>query len=97
VPWLLVIVVLGGIFVFTAFAAADKSDDATPERPFVATTVSIGDCIRRVSSTDLAIVDCSRANQGRIVDKVSVGRPCPRDSSAVYLADETVFACIRPY
>jgi hypothetical protein len=97
VPWLLVVVVLGGIFVFTAFAAADRSGEATPEQPIVASTASVGDCIRRLSATELGIVDCSRANQGRIVDKVSVGRPCPTDSAAIYLPDETVYACIRPY
>jgi hypothetical protein len=97
VPWLLVIVVLGGIFVFTAFAAAGKRHDAIPEQPIVATTVAVGDCVRRLSSTVLGIVDCSRTNEGRIVEKVSVGRPCPRDSSAIYLPDETVYACIRPY
>lgn len=97
VPWLLVIVVLGGIFVFTAFAASDRDDSATPEQPIVATTASVGDCIRRLSPTMLGVVDCSRANDGRIVEKVSVGRPCPRDSTAIYLPDETVNACIRPY
>jgi hypothetical protein len=96
-PWLLVIIVLGGIFVFTAFAAADKDDGATPDRPIVATTASVGDCVWRLSANALGIVDCSRANHGRIVEKVSVGRPCPRDSAAVYLPDETVNACIRPY
>ena len=98
VPWVLVIVVLGGIFVFTAFAA-DKSDGAgsTSEQPVVDTTASVGDCIRALTPTELGIVDCSRANDGRIVEKVSVGRPCPRDSDGIYLPDEGIYACIRPY
>jgi len=98
VPWVVVIVVLGGIFVFTAFAA-NKSEGtgSSSEQPVVATTAAVGDCIRALSPTELGIVDCSRGNDGRIVEKVSVGRPCPHDSEAVYLPDETVYACIRPY
>jgi hypothetical protein len=93
VPWLLVIVVLGGIFVFTAFAASQRDGTATKE-PVVAPTAHVGQCIRWLSNTELGIVDCDRPNNGRIVDKVTVGDPCPTGTAGTYLPDEHMFACI---
>jgi hypothetical protein len=97
VPWLLVIVVLGGIFVFTAFAASHGEGSPSSTAPVVAPTAAVGDCIRRVSSTELDLVDCDAPNDGHIVDKVSMGKPCPTDARAVYLPDENVYACVRPF
>ena len=96
VPWVLVIVVLGGIFVFTAFAAS-RGDGSSPTSPAVAPTAAVGDCIRRVSSTELDLVDCDVPNDGHIVDKVSMGKPCPDSARAIYLPDENVYACVRPF
>ena len=97
VPWLVVIVVLGGIFVFTAFAASHGSGSPSSTEPVVAPTAAVGVCIRRVSSTELDLVDCDTANDGHIVDKVSMGKPCPTDARAIYLPDENVYACVRPF
>jgi hypothetical protein len=93
VPWLLVIVVLGGIFVFTAFAASQQNGTASKE-PVVAPTAHVGECIRWLSNTELGIVDCDRPNNGRIVDKVAVGTPCPTGTAGTWLPDEHVFACV---
>jgi len=97
VPWLLVIVVLGGIFVFTAFAASRRDGSPSPSQATTASTASVGDCIRWLSSTELGIVDCDKPNDGRIVDKVSVGKPCPSDANQTYLPDEGMYACVRQF
>jgi hypothetical protein len=97
VPWLVVIVVLGGIFVFTAFAASHGTGSTSSTAPVVPPTAAVGDCIRRVSSTELDLVDCESPNDGHIVEKVSMGKPCPSDARAIYLPDENAYACVRPY
>jgi hypothetical protein len=63
----------------------------------VTPTAAIGDCIRWLSSTELGLVECDRPNNGRIVDKVSVGKPCPDDADQTYLPDEGMYACVRPF
>jgi len=83
--------------VFTAFAASHGSGSPSSTDPVVAPTAAVGDCIRRVSSTELDLVDCATANDGHIVDKVSMGKPCPTDAHAIYLPDENVYACVRPF
>ena len=94
VPWLLVVAVLGGIFVFTAFAASRRDGSTVNQDPVVAPTAHVGQCIRWLSNTQLGVVDCDRPNDGRVVDKVSVGDPCPQATSGIYLPDEHLFACI---
>ena len=95
-PWLVVIVVLGGIFVFTAFAAGSgDSPAAGRDEPTTLPTASVGDCVRYASANVLHLVDCATPNQGRIVEKVPNGRPCPPGSDMRYLPAEGLYACIR--
>jgi hypothetical protein len=93
-PWLLVIVVLGGIFVFTAFAASHNS--AHSKDPVVRPTAQVGSCIRWLAGTELGIVDCNKANDGRLVEKVAVGQRCRVGTAPAYLPDEQVYGCIAP-
>jgi DnaJ-class molecular chaperone len=94
-PWVVVILVLGGIFVFTAFAAGRDNAPASSREQITLPTASVGDCVRFASSTQLALVDCSVPNQGEIIEKVPNGRPCPPGSTARYLPEEGLYACIR--
>jgi curved DNA-binding protein CbpA len=94
-PWLVVIVVLGGIFVFTAFAAGRGEGTAGRDEQVTLPTASVGDCVRFSSATRLALVDCASPNQGEIIEKVPNGRPCPSGTQARYLPDEGLYACIR--
>jgi hypothetical protein len=96
VPWLLVIVVLGGIFVFTAFAASRSDGSPSPSEPVVRPAAAVGDCIRWLSSTELGLVGCDGPNNGRIVEKVKVDKSCPDDADQTYLPEENVYACVRP-
>ena len=82
-------------FVFTAFAAG-RSDGTTGRGDQVTLpTASVGDCVRSVSATQLALVDCTSPNQGEIIEKVPYGRPCPAGTVARYLPEEGLNACIR--
>lgn len=94
-PWLVVILVLGGIFVFTAFAAGRSDGTTGRDEQFTLPTASVGDCVRFSSATRLALVDCASPNQGEIIEKVPNGRPCPAGTTARYLPDEGLYACIR--
>lgn len=95
-PWALVIFVLGGIFVFTAFAAGQRDEPARGTPQVSVPTAEVGDCVRFSAPDRLALVDCSVPNQGEIVEKVPNGRPCPPGTASRYLPDEGLFACIRP-
>jgi curved DNA-binding protein CbpA len=92
VPWLLVIVVLGGIFVFTAFAASHNSGGSN--QPVTQPTAHVGDCIRWIGARELGVVDCNKANDGKLVDKVAVGQTCRVGTAPAYLPDERMYACI---
>ncbi|MPY95443.1 MAG: DnaJ domain-containing protein [Acidimicrobiia bacterium] len=94
-PWAVVIVVLGAIFVFTAFAAGRSDDRGATTDQYVLPTASVGDCVRFRSATRLALVDCSSPNEGEIIEKVPNGRPCPSGTTSRYLPDEGLYACIR--
>ena len=97
-PWLLVILLLGGIFVFTAFAASGREDDGsqrgTVENPIVAPVPRAGDCVRFPTPTDLDLVDCARPHQGQVIEVVPIGRPCPFNTTQTYLPTEHVYVCI---
>lgn len=102
-PWVIVLVVLGFIFVFTAFAAGGGNDanggasegDATGPASTVPTPPRAGDCVRIVSATDIGVVDCGLAHDGQIAQVVPMGRPCASDTTGVYLPDLAQYACIR--
>jgi hypothetical protein len=96
-PWVLVLVVLGFIFVFTAFAAGN-GDDAQGVRSAPTTTAApppkAGDCIRMLSANAVQLVGCELAHDGAIAELAPLGRPCPGGTQEMYLPDEGVTACL---
>ncbi len=95
-PWVIVLVVLGFIFVFTAFAAGGGNDAATP----TTTTApppppKAGDCVRFLSATEIGLVDCAAPHEGEIAQIVPFGRPCASDTTGIYLPDLAQYACVR--
>jgi hypothetical protein len=73
-PWLAVAVILGAIFVFTAFAGADREDPGPAAR--------IGQCIASGSGFDIVRVPCEGPNDGKVVRVVSASSACPSGSTA---------------
>lgn len=96
IPWLLVIGILVVIFVFTAYAAGtSRQSDPDVETPGAVPTIEVDDCVRLLGRNGLEITACDGSTDAVVVAKLSVGRPCPRGSSAVYLPDERVNVCLR--
>jgi hypothetical protein len=97
-PWLATVVVLGAIFVFTAFATPKSSTgqptNAQP-KAMLPVRAEVGDCVAFPSALEMETVPCALPNQGRIVALVAVGRPCPVRTSQAYLPDQRQYACIR--
>jgi hypothetical protein len=97
-PWVLVLIVLGFIFVFTAFAA-DSSDDAGQGVRAAPTTTApppprAGDCVVMAGPNAVRLVDCDLAHDAQIAELAPLGRPCPRPSFEMYLPDQGVTACL---
>lgn len=90
-PWVAVLVVLGAIFVFTAFAGGSGSDgdDATTASDLV------GSCVRLERGGVVNKVPCDGPSDGR-VDLVAVRASlCPEGSDVARLASQESWLCLR--
>ena len=83
-PWVAVLVVLGVIFVFTAFAKDDEAERRT----------LIGKCVSTVSGPALE-VPCSAPNDGVVVDIVQESSGCTGGAVAEVVPGGTWY-CLRP-
>ncbi len=86
-----VVVILLGIFVFTAFAATGDPDP--PATTVAPGDLAVGNCVR--AGRVLTVVPCNGAHDAVVASIVPVGRQCPRDTS-IYTIDRTRIACLRP-
>lgn len=85
-PWAVVVVVLAAIFVFTAFAGGNSSDQPSSSE-------WIGRCVGNVAGVGTAAVSCDEPNAGR-VDLVVISQSlCPKGVSAVPVGD--LWLCVR--
>lgn len=66
-PWVVIVLVILGLFVFTAYAGPDDDSDEQP--------VGLGSCVRS-DGEQLIVVACDRVNDGRIVEILPLGREC---------------------
>ena len=91
VPWVVLMVVFGLIFVVSAYAGGH---DESPAKPEPATQV--GDCIDVETGTDTIVVPCTGPHEFEIV--ASVGRPadCPPGSEGRRFALDGHFDCLVP-
>jgi hypothetical protein len=86
-PWLAVAVVLGAIFVFTAFAGGDRGDPGPAAR--------VGQCISPGSGgTDIVPVPCEGPNDGKVVRAVDSSSACPSGSTARQAGSS--WLCLEP-
>lgn len=88
-PWAAALVVLVGIFVFTAFAGGSDSEDE------VSGSDLVGACVRLERGGVVTTVPCDEPNSGR-VDLVAVRSSlCPESSSSARLPGQGSWLCLR--
>ncbi|CAN5169563.1 hypothetical protein BH24ACT1_BH24ACT1_10490 [soil metagenome] len=87
-PWVAALVVLVGIFVFTAFAGGDDDGEVTASD-------LVGACVRLERGGVVTKVPCDEPNSGR-VDLVAVRSSlCPEGSSSARLPGQGSWLCLR--
>jgi hypothetical protein len=96
-PWILVLVVLGGIFLFTAYARRGGSPDSpgstVPVSP-VDGVVEVGSCVVLDSGARTFEVSCAGPHTGIVSAVVPSGAPCPLQTEGFFSADGTRLVCI---
>jgi len=86
VPWIAVAVVLGAIFVFTAFAG--------PSRTVGDLEAYVGDCVSIDRESSVTSVPCASPNDGTVVQVVTASVSCPSGSTSRRV--EPAWLCIAP-
>jgi curved DNA-binding protein CbpA len=89
-PWMVALVVLGAIFVFTAFAGGAGED---PRR---SSSDLVGRCVQSQQGVGVVEVPCSAANEGRVDLIVNRQSQCPRDTVVRPVPGEGTWVCLRP-
>lgn len=87
-PWMAVVVVLVGIFIFTAFAGG--SDDEEPSASEL-----IGSCVVLESGGVVTEVPCDVPSDGRVDLVVVRSSLCPDGSDVVRMPGERSWLCLR--
>jgi DnaJ-domain-containing protein 1 len=80
-PWVVLLVVLGGIFVFSAYATADRSSP-----PKTAST-----CLDVSAGTSTTMVPCAGPHDLQIIDRAANPADCPAGSEGRRLQGESIF------
>jgi hypothetical protein len=87
-PWVVALAVLVGIFVFTAFAGGTDDDR-------VSGSDLVGKCVRLERGGVVSSVACEEPNDGRVDLVAARASLCPEKSSAVRLASQVSWLCLR--
>lgn len=97
VPWLLLIAVLVGIFVFTAYAGGGPDDDdRSPTGGTIEARDIRGSCIR-TSAGFVLVANCGQTpHHGEIVALASDAHLCPDGLDAWVVPQEDLVACTDP-
>jgi len=88
-PWVVLVLVLGGIFVMTAYAGSGAE-----EPPPAAPTAMVGDCLDVTSGPTTSIVSCAGPHEFEIVDRVVEPSSCPEGTEVRRLATDGRLDCI---
>jgi hypothetical protein len=86
-PWLTIAVILGAIFVFTAFAGHDRSPQGPQDL--------VGRCVSSGNVATVVAVPCQGPNDGKVVLVVDQASLCPDGSSSRPIAGDH-WLCIEP-
>ncbi|WP_195210610.1 J domain-containing protein [Actinomarinicola tropica] len=106
-PWLALVGLLFGIFVFTAFAGGPGDDDGGDgvEAPAGTDTGTVGtvavrdlrgQCVQLTAGFTL-VVNCGvTPNEGRIVVQGSIGAECPEPTRPFTIEQQDALVCVEP-
>jgi molecular chaperone DnaJ len=89
-PWIIVLGVLAGIFVFTAYAV--RSSSGGSDRPDG--VIEVGSCVS-VATEGITETSCHGAHDGRVVGFPPNGTPCEADASGVLDHQSGHVVCVR--
>ncbi|MEJ7585847.1 MAG: J domain-containing protein [Acidimicrobiales bacterium] len=95
-PWIVLIVVFGAIFVFTAYATAGRSSHA-PATPTPAIRPAAGTCLRiRTGPTPPAtqVVACDGPHDVKLVTRVDERARCPAGTERRRLSTDGLLDCV---
>lgn len=98
-PWVVLVAVLLGIFVFTAFAGGPGGDDEDPadEPGGVVRVRDIrGSCVQEAAGFNLVVNCAVTPNEGVIVVQGSLDATCPEPTVGYEIRQEDVLACVEP-
>ena len=90
-PWIVLILVLGFIFVVTAYAG--KGEEAPPA---VDRAAPIGSCLVVTAGPATSVVPCDRPNTGKVVARVDDMAGCPEGTDPRRLAPDGRTDCLAP-
>lgn len=89
-PWIVALVVLAAIFVFSAFAGG--TDDGPRRR----SSDLVGRCVQSQQGLGVVQVPCEGPNEGRVDLVVERQSRCPEDTTARPVPGEATWVCLRP-
>ena len=90
-PWVLLALVLGVVFVFTAYAGGGSD----PEARAPLGTASVGECVRIQQGLEVLVVPCDQPSDGKVVAYAVRPSGCPSASAAHDLRGRGVILCLR--
>jgi hypothetical protein len=85
-PWLVLAVILVGIYVFTAFAR--------PDRPAADRQRLLDRCVLIDGSSTISAISCDEPNDGRVERVVNTSASCPLGSTA--RRQDSSWLCLVP-
>lgn len=88
-PWVVLLLVLGGIFVVTAYAGGH--DEETPVRP----QAHAGSCINVSNGPSTTIVSCTGPHQLVVVTRVLPAEGCPAGTEARRFGTDELVDCVK--
>jgi hypothetical protein len=92
-PWVVLLVVFGLIFVVTAYASADRD----PDPPVVTGEEGrMGSCLRVAPGPATVSMPCDGAGARRLVARVEPDGECPEGSEPRRLVDDGRIDCLAP-
>ena len=89
-PWIAALVVLGAIFVFSAFAGGAGEDSRRTSSDLV------GRCVQSQQGVGVVEVPCTADNEGRVDLVVNRQSQCPADATVRAVPGEGTWVCLRP-